>query len=57
MHSKIRFAMLALAAGVFASAAAAAGTISPSAQTLIDNAVDKATAENKAIFVHFSASW
>ncbi len=57
MHSMIRFAMLPMAAVLFASAAAAADTPPAPAQTLVDQAVQKAKAENKAVFVHFSASW
>jgi len=54
MHSSVRFAMLSLVGVLFASSAADAA---PPAQTIVDTAIQKATAENKAVFVHFSASW
>ncbi len=54
MHLGIRFVMLPMAAVLLVSAAAAA---TPPAQTIVDAAIQKGTAENKAVFVHFSASW
>jgi len=55
MHPVVRFAVLAV---LLASAAlGAADAPAAPAQALIDQAIQKAKAENKAIFVHFSASW
>ena len=57
MDLTARFAMLPLGAVLFASAVIGADVPAPPAQTVIDTAVRKAAAENKAILVHFSASW
>lgn len=57
MRSMIRFAMLPMAAVFFASCAGAADTPPAPAQTILDQAIQKAKAENKAVFVHLSASW
>lgn len=58
MPRTVRFSLFSAAVLIFGAGLMFAQESAPDpAQKVIDAAVAKAKAENKAVFVHFSASW